>query len=205
MRGELHMKAHQESWIKYSKYSYKWILELPPPKRKCKSLEAKIHDSLPLYQVVSCHWSKAIKRAVGYLSVKFRDIKMWKRNILKSLYFFFLEVHTHIKSIKKCKRMINIKGIQDSDYFWSVRGESSWPSTVLVIHYFAEWLIYGHSLYFSLYIYFIFEIFHKNEERNLLMPLSQRRDAGGRRDLCSKISLGEYLIYGQRRSQRRRG
>lgn len=101
--------------------------------------------------------------------------------------------------------MINIKGIQDSDYFWSVRGESSWPSTVLVIHYFAEWLIYGHSLYFSLYIYFIFEIFHKNEERNLLMPLSQRRDAGGRRDLCSKISLGEYLIYGQRRSQRRRG
>lgn len=70
-------------------------------------------------QAVICHWSEAIKWAVGYLNVELRDVKIWKRNVLK---LCLLEIYKCIKSIRKYKGIINIKGIQDSDYFWWVRG-----------------------------------------------------------------------------------
>lgn len=43
--GKTHIKAYQKSWIKYSKYPYKWTLELA---KKCKYLGAEINENLSM-------------------------------------------------------------------------------------------------------------------------------------------------------------
>lgn len=40
-------------------------------------------------QVVICHWSEAIKRAVGYFNVKLKDVKIRRKALLKLLHVFW--------------------------------------------------------------------------------------------------------------------